>query len=82
MGKEGRIDRISEQITQIELKLQRGTEPIKQGHRVSGLNPDGNAVEIPFSPTKRKKLQWTDSSDASFQRAFMRISGQYDMKAL
>jgi hypothetical protein len=58
MGKEGGTDRIGVQIAQIELKLQRGTESIKQGHKVSGLNPDGNAVEVPLSPTKAEKLRW------------------------
>jgi hypothetical protein len=58
MPKEGRQERIDVQIAQIEQKLQHGTEPIKQGHRVAGLNPDGSTVEVPLSPTKREKLQW------------------------
>ena len=44
-----------------------------------------NTCPAYFSETKNtflEGLKTPDFSDASFQRAFMRISGQYDMKAL
>jgi hypothetical protein len=59
MPKEGRQQRIDVQIAQIDQKLQRGTERIKEGHRVVGANyPERNATEVPLSPTKRSKLLW------------------------
>ena len=58
MEKEGRRERIDAQIAQIEQKLNRGTEQIKEGHKIPGVNPEGKAVEVPLTAAKEEKLLW------------------------
>src|SRR5687768_1933496 len=56
--KEGKRERIDAQITQIKQKLDRGTETIKEGYRIPGLNPEGKKVKLPLSEEKEGRLWW------------------------
>lgn len=49
-------DALRQQRANIQTKLTRGTEFIKEGHRIGGINPDRKATEVCLSPSKRRRL--------------------------
>ncbi len=52
------IEEYTKQIANIQTRLDRGTDTIKRGHRVTGLSHAGEVTVVPLTERQIARLSW------------------------